>query len=62
MKAIIILSLTAIAQIALSQQQQQIQSRNIVVNNISNVNFQSNRAVLSNIQVNFNNNNDNIIF
>ncbi len=56
MKAIIILSLTAITQTAFSQQQQQIQSRNILVNNISNVSFQSNIGALNNIQVNFNNN------
>lgn len=56
MKAIIILSLSAIAQAAFSQQQQQIQNRNVLVNNISNVNFLNNSAVLSNIQINFNNN------
>lgn len=54
MKAIIILTLTTIIQSAFSQQQQQIQSRNIVVNNFSNVNLLNNRAVLSNIRVNNN--------
>ncbi len=55
MKAIIILGLSTMVQTAFSQQQQQIQNRNILVNNLSNVNY-VNVAVLSNIQVNFNNN------
>ncbi len=55
MKAIIILGLSTLVQTAFSQQQQQIQNRNILVNNLSNVNY-VNVAVLSNIQVNFNNN------
>ena len=55
MKAIIILGLSTLVQTAFSQQQQQIQSRNILVNNLSNVNY-VNVAALSNAQVNFNNN------
>lgn len=55
MKAIIILGLSTLMQTAFSQQQQQIQNHNILVNNLSNVNY-VNVAVLSNSQVSFNNN------